>query len=218
MHASVRHLDVLYDKLTLTDKVAHAYCLGKRTGRGRDGDGAHRRRPDSHEEFEASPHMYSNINSTSPLKHDFPDAGRLDPAGPKRNQGLVVTPFTLAGAMAPVTMAGAVAQSLAEGLVRDRAGAGRSGPACELRDRHVHQQCRHEIGRAGVRDAGIHARDADDGATGAVLWSCQCGPPACVRQTSPTDRRCGKPRTACGRRCSRGRTWSITPPAGWKAG
>jgi trimethylamine--corrinoid protein Co-methyltransferase len=28
----------------------------------------------------------------------------------------VVTPFTLAGAMAPVTMAGAVAQSLAEGL------------------------------------------------------------------------------------------------------
>jgi len=34
----------------------------------------------------------------------------------RRNQGLVVTPFTLAGAMAPVTMAGAVAQSLAEAL------------------------------------------------------------------------------------------------------
>jgi len=28
IHASVRHLDVLYDKLTLTDKVAHAYSLG----------------------------------------------------------------------------------------------------------------------------------------------------------------------------------------------
>lgn len=28
VHASVRHLDVLYDKLTLTDKVAHAYSLG----------------------------------------------------------------------------------------------------------------------------------------------------------------------------------------------
>ncbi|MEO0783097.1 MAG: trimethylamine methyltransferase family protein, partial [Pseudomonadota bacterium] len=29
VHASIRHLDALYDKLTLTDKVAHAYCLGK---------------------------------------------------------------------------------------------------------------------------------------------------------------------------------------------
>ncbi|MBT8415934.1 MAG: trimethylamine methyltransferase family protein, partial [Silicimonas sp.] len=29
LHASVRHLDVLYDKLTLTDKVMHAYSLGK---------------------------------------------------------------------------------------------------------------------------------------------------------------------------------------------
>ena len=29
IHASVRHLDVLYDKLTLTDKVVHAYSLGK---------------------------------------------------------------------------------------------------------------------------------------------------------------------------------------------
>jgi trimethylamine--corrinoid protein Co-methyltransferase len=34
----------------------------------------------------------------------------------RRGQPVVVTPFTLAGAMAPVTMAGAVALSLAEGL------------------------------------------------------------------------------------------------------
>ncbi len=26
----------------------------------------------SHEEFEATPRMYTNINSTSPLKHDWP--------------------------------------------------------------------------------------------------------------------------------------------------
>jgi len=59
--------------------------------------------------------MYTNINSTSPLKHDQPMLdGWMRLA--RRNQGLVVTPFTLAGAMAPVTMAGAVAQSLAEGL------------------------------------------------------------------------------------------------------
>ena len=28
IHASVRHLDCLYEKLTLTDKVVHAYSLG----------------------------------------------------------------------------------------------------------------------------------------------------------------------------------------------
>ena len=59
--------------------------------------------------------MYTNINSTSPLKHDEPMLdGWMRLA--RRNQGLIVTPFTLAGAMAPVTMAGAVAQSIAEGL------------------------------------------------------------------------------------------------------
>ena len=114
IHASVRHLDVLFDKLTLTDKAMHAYSLGKE----RVEDvmemvriaGGH-----THEEFDAGPKMYTNINSTSPLKHDYPMIdGWLRMA--RRGQGLVVTPFTLAGAMAPVTMAGAVAQSLAEGL------------------------------------------------------------------------------------------------------
>ncbi|MFT6024656.1 MAG: trimethylamine--corrinoid protein Co-methyltransferase [Ascidiaceihabitans sp.] len=114
IHASVRHLDVLYDKLTISDKVMHAYSLGKE----RVEDvmemvriaGGHTK-----EEFEASPKMYTNINSTSPLKHDYPMMdGWMRLA--RANQGLVVTPFTLAGAMAPVTMSGAVAQSLAEGL------------------------------------------------------------------------------------------------------
>ena len=114
LHAGIRHLDVLYDKLTLTDKVMHAYCLGKERVEDvmemvRIAGGL------SHEEFEATPRMYSNINSTSPLKHDHPMIdGCLRLA--QRGQAIVVTPFTLAGAMAPVTMAGAVAQSLAEAL------------------------------------------------------------------------------------------------------
>jgi trimethylamine--corrinoid protein Co-methyltransferase len=114
VHASVRHLDVLYDKLTLTDKVMHAYSLGRERVEDvmemvRISQGI------SHEEFDASPRMYTNINSTSPLKHDYPMLdGWMRLA--RRGQGLVVTPFTLAGAMAPVTMAGAVAQSLAEAL------------------------------------------------------------------------------------------------------
>ncbi|MDA7426390.1 trimethylamine methyltransferase family protein [Thalassococcus lentus] len=114
VHASVRHLDVLYDKLTLTDKAMHAYSLGAERVDDvmemvRIAGGL------SHEEFEATPRMYTNINSTSPLKHDHPMMdGWMRLA--RRGQALVVTPFTLAGAMAPVTMAGAVAQSLAEGL------------------------------------------------------------------------------------------------------
>ena len=114
IHPSIRHLDVLFDKLTLTDKVAHAYSLGAervedvmemvRLSGGWD-----------EETFTARPHLYTNINSTSPLKHDYPMLdGWMRMA--RRGQGLIVSPFTLAGAMAPVTMAGAVVQSLAEGL------------------------------------------------------------------------------------------------------
>ncbi len=114
IHPSVRHLDVLFDKLTLTDKAAHAYSLGRERVEDvmemvRIAGGL------THEEFDATPRMYTNINSTSPLKHDHPMMdGWMRLA--RRGQGLIVTPFTLAGAMAPVTMAGAVALSIAEGL------------------------------------------------------------------------------------------------------
>ena len=114
IHPGVRHLDCLYEKLTLTDKVCHAYSLGRERVEDvmemvRIAGGL------THEDFDASPRMYSNINSVSPLKHDFPMIdGALRLA--RRRQPVVVTPFTLAGAMAPVTMAGAVTLSIAEGL------------------------------------------------------------------------------------------------------
>lgn len=114
IHPSVRHLDCLYEKLVLTDKVCHAYSLGAERVEDvmemvRIAGGL------SEEEFRAKPRMYTNINSVSPLKHDYPmldGAMRLA----KRGQPVVVTPFTLAGAMAPVTMAGAVTLSIAEAL------------------------------------------------------------------------------------------------------
>ena len=114
IHPSVRHLDVLFDKLTLTDKVMHAYSLGKERVEDvmemvKIAGGL------SEEEFQATPRMYTNINSTSPLKHDQPMIdGCLRCV--RRGQAVVVTPFTLAGAMAPVTMAGAVTLSIAEAL------------------------------------------------------------------------------------------------------
>ncbi|MDP3261381.1 MAG: trimethylamine methyltransferase family protein [Tabrizicola sp.] len=114
IHASVRHLDCLYEKLTITDKVVHAYSLGAERVEDvmemvRIAGGL------TEEEFQAKPRMYTNINSVSPLKHDFP---MLDGAMrmARRGQPVVITPFTLAGAMAPVTMSGAVALSLAEAL------------------------------------------------------------------------------------------------------
>ncbi|MDN5787378.1 trimethylamine methyltransferase family protein [Pseudorhodobacter sp.] len=114
IHPSIRHLDCLYEKLTLTDKVVHAYSLGAERVEDvmemtRLAGGL------SHAEFDARPRMYTNINSVSPLKHDYPmldGAMRLA----RRGQPVIVTPFTLAGAMAPVTLAGAVALSIAEAL------------------------------------------------------------------------------------------------------
>ncbi len=114
IHASVRHLDCVSEKLLLTDKVVHAYSLGRERVEDvmemtRIAGGL------THEEFDASPHMYTNINSVSPLVHDYPMIeGAMIHA--RRNQPVVVTPFTLAGAMAPVTMSGAVTLSIAEGL------------------------------------------------------------------------------------------------------
>ncbi|WGH78942.1 trimethylamine methyltransferase family protein [Jannaschia ovalis] len=114
VHAAIRHLDCLQAKLELTDKVVHAYSLGRERVEDvmemvRIAGGL------SHAEFEAQPRMYTNINSVSPLKHDFPMLeGAMIHA--RRGQPVIVTPFTLAGAMAPVTMAGAVTLSLAEAL------------------------------------------------------------------------------------------------------
>jgi trimethylamine--corrinoid protein Co-methyltransferase len=114
IHASIRHLDCLYEKLTLTDKVCHAYSLGSQ----RVEDALEMAKIASgltENEFFSKPRFYTNINSSSPLKHDQP---MLDGAMrfARRGQPVIVTPFTLAGAMAPVTMAGAVVQSVAEGL------------------------------------------------------------------------------------------------------
>lgn len=114
VHPSIRHLDVLFDKLTLSDKVCHAYSLGKERVEDvmemvKIAGGL------SEEEFQSKPHLYTNINSTSPLKHDHPMIDgclRLI----RRGQAVFVTPFTLAGAMAPVTISGAVTLSIAEAL------------------------------------------------------------------------------------------------------
>ena len=114
IHASIRHLDALFDMLTLSDKPIHAYSLGRdrnldaiemiRIARGID-----------NETLEREPSLFTIINSSSPLRLDTPMLeGIIQMA--RRNQVVVLTPFTLAGAMAPVTVAGALVEQNAEAL------------------------------------------------------------------------------------------------------
>ena len=114
IHASVRHLDALFDMLTLSDKPIHAYSLGQE--RIVDGiEMARLARGIDHETLEREPSLFTVINSSSPLRLDTPMMeGVIQMA--RRNQVVVLTPFTLAGAMAPVTLAGALAEQHAEAL------------------------------------------------------------------------------------------------------
>jgi len=114
IHASVRHLDAIFDMLTLSDKPIHAYSLGRE--RNRDAiEMAKIARGIDDATLEREPSLFTIINSSSPLRLDTPMIeGIIQMA--RRNQVVVLTPFTLAGAMAPVTLAGALTQQNAEAL------------------------------------------------------------------------------------------------------
>ncbi len=114
IHASVRHLVATQALLTLSDKVPHAYSLGAQRNIdclemvriARQVDDA---------TLEEQPSIHTVINASSPLRYDEPMLeGILQYSS--RNQAVVITPFTLAGAMAPVTVAGALVQQHAEAL------------------------------------------------------------------------------------------------------
>ncbi|MEM7081726.1 MAG: trimethylamine methyltransferase family protein [Pseudomonadota bacterium] len=111
---ATRHLDAIYDLATLSDKVFTIYSLGE--ARNRDAlEMIRLARGLSHEALDEQPSLVTIINTNSPLVLDEPMlTGIIEMA--RRNQVVVVTPFTLAGAMAPVTLAGALAQQNAEAL------------------------------------------------------------------------------------------------------
>jgi trimethylamine--corrinoid protein Co-methyltransferase len=114
LHPSVRHLDCLGDLAKLTDKAFHAYSLGRQ--RNRDAlEIARIARGITAERLDGEPSLISVINSSSPLRLDAPMLqGIMEMSA--RGQAIIMTPFTLAGAMAPVTVAGALAQQNAEAL------------------------------------------------------------------------------------------------------
>jgi trimethylamine--corrinoid protein Co-methyltransferase len=115
VHPNIRHLECLRDFITLSDKVFHAYSLG--WGRIRDGiEIARIGRGISRDQLLREPSLLTVVNTSSPLRLDAPmAAGVIEMA--RAGQVVILTPFTLAGAMAPVTVAGALAQQNAEALL-----------------------------------------------------------------------------------------------------
>ena len=111
---ATRHLDCIRDFVRLTDKVYHAYSLG----RTRILDALEITRIAfglSEARLEEKTCLFSIINTSSPLRLDGPMIEGLIELS-RRNQVVVITPFTLSGAMSPATVAGALAQQHAEAM------------------------------------------------------------------------------------------------------
>lgn len=112
--ANTRHLDLHYAQITLTDKNWQPLGLGKE--RALDGlEMAAISLGITREELREIPIFSCVINTNSPLQLDIPMAEGLITMA-EYGQCVVVTPFTLAGAMSPITIAGALAQQHAEAL------------------------------------------------------------------------------------------------------
>jgi len=109
-----RHLETTRAMLTLSDKIPKIYSRG--SGQIQDNFELIRIAYGlSEEQFRARPYTTTIINTNSPLQLDIPMAnGILEFAA--AGQVLIITPFTLAGAMAPVTIAGALTLAHAEAL------------------------------------------------------------------------------------------------------
>ena len=112
--ANSRHLDAYWANLLYSDRVYHCSAIGA----GRARDGIHMMaiaRGISIEEMAHSPGVITIISVNSPRRFDAAMADGLV-AMAEHGQAVVVTPFTLMGAMAPVTLAAALAQQNAEAL------------------------------------------------------------------------------------------------------
>jgi len=111
---ATRHLDALAAMTTLCDRTLYGYALG--AVRIRDSLEITRiARQASAAQLLAEPSMTTVVNANSPLQYDRPMLeGMIEMA--RHRQPVIVTPFTLAGAMAPITVAGALVQQNAEAL------------------------------------------------------------------------------------------------------
>jgi trimethylamine--corrinoid protein Co-methyltransferase len=111
---ATRHLDAHYAAITLTDRIWHPYSLGAQ--RITDAiDMICIARQIDRDQLAREPSLFSIVNSSSPLRLDGPMLQGLTEMA-LHGQPVVMTPFTLSGAMSPATIAGALAQQNAEAL------------------------------------------------------------------------------------------------------
>ena len=107
-----RHLDMVYSHIRYSDKP----FMGSVTAPERAHDTVELARITFGADYlEDHPVILSLINANSPLVWDSTMLGAAR-AYAEANQGTLITPFILAGAMAPVTAAGVCAQTLAEAM------------------------------------------------------------------------------------------------------
>src|SRR6202044_2630947 len=112
--ATSRHLDTYRANLLYSDKVFHCTAIG--AGRALDGIRMMAiARGLSLEQIAASPGVITIISVNSPRRFDEAMSEGLM-AMAEHGQAVVITPFTLMGAMAPVSLAAALAQQNAEAL------------------------------------------------------------------------------------------------------
>jgi trimethylamine--corrinoid protein Co-methyltransferase len=112
--ANSRHLDTYRANLQYSDKVFHCTAIGA----GRALDGVRMMaiaRGLTLEQIAASPGVITIISVNSPRRYDEAMSEGLI-AMAEHGQAVVITPFTLMGAMAPVSLAAALAQQNAEAL------------------------------------------------------------------------------------------------------
>jgi trimethylamine--corrinoid protein Co-methyltransferase len=114
MPANSRHLDTYRANLIYSDRVFHCSAIG--AGRALDAvQMAAIARGLTLEEIARSPSVITIISVNSPRRFDEAMCEGLL-ALAEHGQAIVITPFTLMGAMAPVTLAAALAQQNAEAL------------------------------------------------------------------------------------------------------
>lgn len=112
--AETRHLDCYLANVTYTDRVYHCSSIG--AGRALDGiDIAAIARGTTRAALVDDPAVLTIISVNSPRRFDGPMSEGLM-AMAEWGQCVVVTPFTLMGAMTPVTLPAALAQQNAEAL------------------------------------------------------------------------------------------------------
>lgn len=113
--ANTRHLDSYFCSLTLSDKIFSAIPIGG--VRVRDAiEMVAIARGETPAELAHRPGLIANVNINSPRKLDAAMSDGII-AIAEAGQAIIVTPFTLMGAMSPVTPAGAYAQQNAEALL-----------------------------------------------------------------------------------------------------